>query len=444
MMRYGLVVRQKVSMAFSLVLYNLFLAVALVLLSPVWVVYLLAVPKARAGFWEKLGFLPKTLTLESSPRTRPRLWFHAVSVGEFNAIKSLIATLQTEYDIVLSTTTRTGHDLAVRTFPEMVILYFPYDLRWVVHRVVRAIQPDLMLVTETELWPNFIDIVTRVAKTPLLLINGRLSRRSYRSYRWIRLLMKPCLAQISHLYMQSQADAERIANLGDLPPEQWTVVGNLKFDLSPSIDPEQRVLLKHILNVQDGDTVLTLASTHSGEDAFLLEAYQLLKKDFPELKLILAPRHPERLNEIKGLLNGKALSYSVRSQLSEADPNRQPIVVLNSIGELLTVYSFSTIAIMGGSFVEKGGQNPLEPLSQRVPVIFGPYMHNFSEISQMILEAGGGYQVHDQQELLNAVTALLTQPEEYDTMAEKGQQLLENNRGTRDVIQQAIRSYLQK
>lgn len=429
----------------ALIVYNFLLILGLFLLFPFWVGYLALVPKARAGFWEKLGHYPPDLLSRLNQRIpgKKRVWFHAVSVGEFNAIRTLIPELKQEFDVVISTTTRTGHDLAQRTFPDLPVLYFPYDFRAVIQKALDTVRPDLVVIAETELWPNMVDMTTRANHLPLLLINGRLSQHSYRGYRWIRFLIKPCLRQISHLYIQSQADAERFKQLGGLSPEQYTVAGNLKFDLTPTVDPTKRAILKHLLNVQDDDdTVLTYASTHSGEDLPLVETYIQLKKDFPELKLILAPRHPERLPEIKTILNSKALSYAVRSQLSENNPNQQPIVVLDSIGELLTVYSFSRVAVMGGSFVEKGGQNPLEPLSQRVPVIFGPHMHNFAEISRMVLEAQAGYQVKNQQELANAVTGLLTQPEVHDIVAEHGQRLIENNRGAKEIIGSAIRRYL--
>lgn len=402
------------------------------------------IPKARAGFWEKLGHYPKPLLARLNQHIpgKKRVWFHAVSVGEFNAIRTLIPELGHDLDVVISTTTRTGHDLAQRTFPDLPVLYFPYDFRAVIQRAIETVKPDLMVITETELWPNVIDMATRIHQIPLLLINGRLSQHSYKGYRWIRFLIKPSLQQISHLYIQSQADAERFRQLGGLPPEHYTVAGNLKFDLIPTVDPTKRAILKHLLNIHDDDTVLTFASTHSGEDEPLLATYVQLKKDFPELKLILAPRHPERLPEIRNILNSKVLSFAVRSQLSENNPNQQDIVVLDSIGELLTVYSFSRVAVMGGSFVEKGGQNPLEPLSQRVPVIFGKHMHNFSEISRMVLEAQAGYQVNSQQELANAITGLLTQPEMHDIIAEHGQRLIENNRGAKEIICNAIRRYL--
>jgi 3-deoxy-D-manno-octulosonic-acid transferase len=361
-------------MGLSLLVYNLFLCAALVLSFPLWLCYLALVPKARAGFWEKLGFWPQPLKARlEKPAGQKRIWLHAVSVGELNAIKTLITALKVDYDVVVSTTTRTGYELALKTFPSLPVVYFPYDLPWVMSQVVRRIQPDLTVVTETELWPNFIHAVAGKAKMPLMLINGRLSQRSFRGYQWIRWLMKPRLAQFSHFYMQSQADADRMQALGDLPAEKLTVAGNLKFDLASTVDSTRQAILAHLLNIHPDDSVLTFASTHSGEDEPMVEAYLRLKKDFPELKLVLAPRHPERLSEIRGILNRKAVGYAVRSQLTENNPSHQDIVILDSIGELLTVYSFSKIAVMGGSFVEKGGQNPLEPISQGVPVIFGEF-----------------------------------------------------------------------
>jgi 3-deoxy-D-manno-octulosonic-acid transferase len=428
----------------SLIIYNALLFLGLILLWPVWLGLLVMVPKMRAGFWEKLGFYSpqQQAQLQRKAAGRKRVWFHAVSVGEFNAIRSLTAELREEFDVVISCTTKTGHDLAEKTFPDLPILYFPFDFRAVLDRALTLVQPDLVVLTETELWPNFIDKVTQNAKVPLILINGRLSPKSFRGYMRIKRIMKPCLQQITHCYMQAQGDAERIRQLGDLPPEQITVAGNLKFDLNPTVDPEKRAMLSHLLNIKEGDSILTLASTHSGEDQPLLDAYLQLKKDFPELKLILAPRHPERANEIKGVLAGMALGFSLRSQLSPEQPNRHPILILDSIGELLSVYSFSTVAVMGGSFIERGGQNPLEPLSQRVPVVFGPHMHNFAAISQLVLENKAGFQVSTAAELIHPLTELLTQPEIYDSVAEHGLQLLESNRGAKNLIGQAIRQHL--
>ena len=432
----------------SLVIYNLLLFMGLLMLWPIWVGYLVLVPKARAGFWEKLGIYSPAIRarLKTAPPEQKRVWFHAVSVGEFNAIRPLVTELMTESSdaitVIISCTTRTGHDLAQKTFPQLSVLYFPFDFRAVLERALALVKPDLVVLTETELWPNFIQMVSQQAQVPLILINGRLSPRSFKGYQRIQFVMQPCLQQITHLYMQALGDAERIQALGQLPPERITVAGNLKFDLNPTLDPVKVAHLRQLLNIQPNDTILTLASTHSGEDLPLIRAYQKLKQDFPELKLILAPRHPERVGEIRGILQAQGLQFSVRSELSEAHPNAHTIVVLDSIGELLTVYSFSTIAVMGGSFIERGGQNPLEALSQRVPVLFGPHMHNFSAISRMVLESEAGVQVPTAEALVPAITTLLTHPEQMNRIATNGLQLLENNRGAKALLSQAIRKHL--
>lgn len=433
-----------IAMGLTRILYNLILTLGLVLGAPIWGAFMLAIPKLRAGFAEKWGRYPDELRqkLSGADPDKKRIWFHAVSVGEFNAIRSLINDLREEYTVIVTTTTGTGQALARRTYPDLAVMYFPYDWRPVLHQALDRVKPDLVVLTESELWPNFIDVVTG-QQIPLVVINGRISRSSHRGYRWIRAFMRPYLRRITHFYMQSQGDADRINDIGKLPPEQITVAGNIKFDLVPTLDPIKKNILAHLLDIEPGeDTVITLASTHSGEDELLLDTAWQLRKDFPELKIILAPRHPERVNEIRTLLNGKGIHFALRSQLSEENPNRQPVVVLDTIGELLTVYSFSTVAVMGGSFIERGGQNPLEPLSQRVPVLFGPHMFNFPEISRMIVEQHAGYQVSSQEELVNAVTELLTQPEIYDSVAEHGQQLVENNRGAKEIIIQGIRAHL--
>ena len=293
-------------MGLTLYLYNALLWVGLVVLSPFWTLYLAVVPKTRAGFRQKLGLLTpdveRVLIRRPDATGRRRLWFHAVSVGEFNAIRPLILDLRDTFDIVISTTTRTGHNLALRTFPDCPVIYFSYDLRPIWKRMMRLVQPDLLIITETELWPNMMDVVTRRFHCPLIVINGRLSQRSWGRYQWIRALMKPVMQGVTHWYMQSQADAERVRQLGDLPPERVTMTGNLKFDLIPTVEPERRAFLSHVLRLSPGDTVLTFASTHSGEDALLLDVWLTLKKDFPELKCILAPRHPERAGEMRGCL----------------------------------------------------------------------------------------------------------------------------------------------
>ncbi len=432
-------------MGLPLILYNLMLPLAALLMLPVIIPWMMLSRRARSGFRQKLGihYPPEFLErLNAINRSRQKLiWFHAVSVGEFNAIRPLIADLKDDYAVVLSTTTRTGQTLAKRTYPDLPIFYFPYDFRPCVHRALATVRPDLMVLTETEIWPNFIDMTTRRRQIPLILINGRISPNSFSGYQRIRAFIAPVLQQITHFYMQSETYAERIIALG-APEDRVTVAGNIKFDINPTLDPMQKNILAHLFSFTPQDAVLTLASTHSGEDLPLVEAFQVLRKDFPELKLIIAPRHPERVPEIKNLLNAKGLPFALRSHLSEEHPNETAIVVLDSIGELLTIFGLSSLAVMGGSFVDHGGQNPIEPLSQKIPVIFGPHMFNFQDIVRLILEHHAGFQVETPQDVVNLATELLTQPEIYSNVVENGQRLLEANRGAKTVLRDALESML--
>ena len=431
-------------MTFPLFLYNTLLIVGLLTAWPVLVVWLLVSPKVRAGFASKWGFYTGEFVskLNHQPKSpKPRVWLHAVSVGELNAIRPLITELMPSFSVVITTTTLTGQTLAQQTFPELPITYFPLDVRPVLHRAVKVIQPDLVVLTETELWPNAVDVMTRRHQVPLFLVNGRISSSSFKGYQRIKPLMQALFLQVTHLYMQSEADANRVLALG-AEASQITVAGNIKFDLNPTMDEALLESLKTILNFGERDTVMVLASTHHGEDLPLLQSYLALRKDFPELKLVVAPRHPERRAEIRNLLNAEGVLFSLRSQLTTDAPNQSPIVVLDSIGELLAVYRLSHLAVMGGSFVAHGGQNPLEPMSQKIPMVFGPYMFNFPEITQLIHDNQAGLQVTDSTGVIGAVTQLLTQPEVYQAMVQRGQRLLETNRGAKGILLSSIINFL--
>ncbi|MBK8190798.1 MAG: 3-deoxy-D-manno-octulosonic acid transferase [Vampirovibrionales bacterium] len=423
-------------------LYNVALWAALVLLAPVIAIWLAFSQKLRSGLRQKLAlyppeFLAQLQTLRQSGK--PVVWFHAVSVGEFNAIRALVKRLNDACLPVISTTTHTGQGLARRVFPDLPVFYFPLDFAPFVRRALDAVRPDLAVLVETEIWPNFIHIATQRKGVPVILINGRLSPGSFKGYRWLKALMAPVLRCFDDCYMQSESDAQRLIALG-APPEIVHVAGNLKFDMPPAADDAHKTILRRLLGFGPRDIVVTFASSHRGEEELLLPVFLTLRKDFPELKFVIAPRHPERVAEVRALLNARGLPYRLRSQLSEAQPNEAPFVILDTIGELVTVYALSTLAVMGGSFVEHGGQNPLEPLSRKIPVIFGPHMFNFADISQRILEHHAGMQAQTPQDVISLATQLLTQPENYSAVVENGQRLLQDNRGALESLARAIQT----
>ncbi|MBY0402971.1 MAG: 3-deoxy-D-manno-octulosonic acid transferase [Cyanobacteria bacterium] len=452
-------------MSFPLGVYNALLWTGILLFFPLIGVYFWIFPKARAGFRQKIGFYPSGSNpskVSAHPIQSPfsqTVWVHCVSVGEFNAVRPLIEDLisASSLKIVITTTTRTGQALAQSVFsasPRVSIGYFPYDFRGAIMKAFEWIKPDLIVLTETELWPNFIDIAQRIQHCPVITVNGRISPRSFQGYQKIFPLMHSMLGQLTHLYMQSQGDKDRIQKLG-APSAQVSVSGNIKYDISPEVDLVKQVILKNLLGFDLGpqgkDALLVMASTHLGEDLPLVNVFLTLKRDFPELKLMLAPRHPERVPEIKTSLKRQGIPFSVRSQLSETQPNLADVVILDTIGELTTVFSFSKIAVIGGSFVPKGGHNPLEAIAQNIPVVYGPHMFNFKDMSQVILEAHAGIQISETglteagkwaEPLVAAITALLTQPEYYATMVENGKALLEENRGAKAFLLKAIHSHL--
>lgn len=426
--------------------------VGVVLTAPVWLLLLWYVPKTRAGFWQKCGIwsaqqqqhlaawrqehLPSTI----QPKT---IWIHAVSVGEFLAVKPLITQLlEQQLRVIVSTTTRTGQQLAQEAFGvRAMVCYFPFDVVWAVDSFMKRLQPDAILITETELWPTFMQRVGKRFGVPVFLINGRISDKSFRRYQWIkRIVMQPLLRCFRGLYMQSIQDAQRVTALGALP-ERVKVWGNLKLDLPMlAFHREQTALGKIWFFSHENDyPILTLASTHAGEERLLIEAVCLpLWQQFPHLKVVLAPRHPERVQEVATLLEAYGVAYQKRSEAVliqsvnaiSVMPEQPPLLLLDTVGELKTIFGFSTVAVVAGSFLPTlGGHNALEPIAMQVPTVFGCYTSNFAEITQLILSEAAGIQVPTVAELLPVITRLLTDETERSRLVAAGNRFLAQHQG---------------
>lgn len=424
-------------------LYETLLWLVLLITSPAWLLWLLLSPKTRAGFWFKLGFWPAAfknhLRQLPPPHHAKRLWVHAVSVGEFNAILPLVLDLsQQNLTLIVSVTTATAYALAQQRLPtSVVLLYFPFDLAWVQSQALKHLQPNLLILTETELWPNLL-FEAKASGCPVWLINGRLSDKSFKRYRTFSwLLTKPMLNQLTYACMQSEEDARRLRELG-LTPQRIQVLGNIKFDTYFKVDDAKVQGFKHLLGLSPTDWLLTVASTHDGEEAMAIDLFARLKTSFPSLKLVLAPRHPHRCDTVRKLLSGRSLRYSVRTELSDEHPNMHPIVILDTIGELLPVYALSQATVLGGSFVPVGGHNLLEPLGLQSPVIFGPYMFNFKEMTDLVLKFGAGKQVDSLEKAEQTLISWITQPEQLCQRVEAGQQLIDAHRGAKDRLLKKI------
>ncbi len=403
------------------ILYNIILIIGTVILSPYFMFKIFTVPKYRGGISQKLGRVRKKVSRVIG-RTRP-IWVHAVSVGEVMAAHPMIRELRRKCPnrkLILSTVTVTGNMTARQRVPEAdAVFYFPFDFPWIVRRVIKRINPVIVLIAETELWPNFFRELRR-AGIPSALINGRISPHSYNNYMKFNRLFRQVFQNMTLFCMQSEQDAERIKNIG-AAPEKVMVTGNLKFDQKIPATRQQSPV-----SIPSGYRVITAGSTHRGEELALLEIFTRLRRRLPNLILIIAPRHPERFDEVEGIINNAGYGCQRRTQLKGAV---KEVLLLDTIGELRSFYGLCDIAFVGGSLVKVGGHNLLEPAAMKKPVIFSRYMFNFKEISEALISAGGGIMVKDKEELYIQIVKLLSDQGLVKRMGERAFGVIAANSG---------------
>lgn len=399
-------------------------------------VYLLR-GKFHSGFWQRLGFLPKNLSLKKP------IWIHAVSVGEALTAKGSIAQLRKAFPkkrFVISTVTPTGNRI-VHSYASSsdFITYLPLDFSFIVRRVIKRIDPALFIIVETELWPNLITALSRKG-IPIVLVNGRISDSSFRGYRAIKFLLRPILERVSLFLMQTQRDAERLIRLG-ANTEKIKVTGNMKFDATKNIDTKKDYSqYKSKLGLMPEEKILIAGSTHRGEEEGLLSAYKNLLGEFSFLRLVIAPRHPERSGEIEklvkrfGFLPQRISALLERQIIAQADKNS--VFILDTVGQLFLFYAVSDIVFMGGSLVRKGGHNILEPASLGRPVIFGPHMSNFRDIAQLFLDNNAAIMIASLSELEANIRDLLKDPGRMIELGRAATNLILKNQGaTRSILE---------
>ena len=334
---------------------------------------------------ERWGCLPAAI----NPAGRPSIWIHAVSVGEVQAARTLIPGLRDRYPdhpLWLSTTTQTGRAVAARIEAVDGLFYFPLDLPAVIDRVLDRVRPVLFLAVDTELWPNLLrGCARRGVRT--MLVNGRISDRSYPRYRLVRWLLRRVLADVDRCCAQSEESARRLIDLG-APPGRVAMTGNLKFDAAAGSSPDPRPGddgLPGLFGWSPDRPVLMAASTHPGEEGPVLGAFLQLRTRVPDLVLMLAPRHPERGAEVAALAAERGVAAVRRSRLSEFGAGPADVVVLDTVGELAALFRAATVVFLGGSLVPAGGHNVIEPAVWGKAVVFGPHMENFAEIAELFL-----------------------------------------------------------
>jgi 3-deoxy-D-manno-octulosonic-acid transferase len=390
---------------------------------------------------QRLGHLPVSFNLDGEES----IWIHAVSVGEVLVAKALLPQLRERYPryrIFLSTTTMTGQHIARNSLQYVdEVFYFPFDLGFVVNRTLRLVNPKLFIMMETEIWPNLLRACRRDG-VKTVLVNGRISARSYPRYRLARPFFRRVLANVDRFCMQSEESARRIIDMG-ADPDKVVVTGSLKFDsldlpgTATAADRGRNRVLRYF-RISNDRPVIIAASTLKGEETPVFEAFQRIRARVPETLLIIAPRKPERFGDVEQLARRSGWKTARRSDLPvDAEP-RQDVVVLDTIGELAQLYQVATAVFVGGSLVDQGGHNILEPAVFGKAIVFGPYMQNFSEIARAFVENDAAIQIRTARELEHALMALLTDPVRRARLGAAARALVEANRGARGKTMAAI------
>ena len=408
--------------------YSLLLSLGLLLLSPYFLFQALVHRKYIDGLRERFGFVPAF-------DKQPVIWLHCVSVGETQAARPLVERLRKElphHALVVSTVTLTGQRLARDLFRTQAarVFYFPFDWRWTVRRVLSAVNPAVVLVMETELWPNFLH-ECKAREIPVAIVNGRISRKSFARYLRIRFFLRRVLEDLTIAVMQSEKDAERIRALGMLPQKSFTS-GNLKFDAG--IYTDESTDLSGRFQLASATPLLLAASTHAPEEKILLESFARLRES-NRVRLMIAPRKPERFNEVAALVEASGFSWARRTDAPAPTDANAEVILLDTIGELPSIYSLATAVFVGGSIVDRGGHNVLEPAAHGVAVVTGAHTHNFHAIVEQLNEANALVQlppVHGAEavaKLTEVFQRLLTDAEWRSGLGTRAKEIIDANQG---------------
>lgn len=417
-------------------IYSLLLGLGFLVLLPRFIADAFRHGKYVAGFGERLGSLTPL-----GGEGRSVVWIHCVSVGEVQAARPLVQGIRERFPdhlIAVSTITSTGQNVAKGVFKDQAakVFYFPFDWRWTVRRTLKAISPDAVLVLETELWPGFLR-ECRYQQIPVALVNGRLSEQSFRRYRLIKPFMRRVLSSLDLAIMQTEADGKRIRALG-MAAEKTLVFGSMKFDAGAtshtnSLTNEFRRRFK----LSEESPLVLAASTHDPEEVLLLNSFrQIISRSRIQPRLMIAPRHPERFAEVADLLNASGLRWVQRTASPDEVDGQAAVILLDTIGELQSVYALASLVFVGGSIAQTGGHNILEPAAAGVAVIVGPHTYNFQSIVETFVRAGAIVQLLPMSEsatmveLADVILELLGDPARRRELAAGAQKLVSENRGT--------------
>ncbi|MBV8859690.1 MAG: 3-deoxy-D-manno-octulosonic acid transferase [Acidobacteria bacterium] len=415
-------------------LYSILLGIGVLALLPRFLLDAARHGKYAAGLGERAGSLPKF-----DAGGRPVVWLHCVSVGEAQAARPLARALLEEYPghaLVVSTTTLTGQRVAREAFKgrAALVFYFPFDWAWSVRRALRAVNPSVVLLMETELWPRFFRECRRRGVS-VALVNGRISEKSFGRYKLIRPFIRRVLSDLSLAAVQTEADAARLVELG-LAPERARVTGNVKFDIEETAALPLTEELRRRFNVSEDRPLVVAASTHAPEERVVLEAFRLVNFDAKRPRLLVAPRHPERFGEVTSLLEASGLAWARRTNEARESDRDCDVILLDSIGELRAVYPLAEVVFVGGSVAPVGGHNVLEPALDARAIVTGPHTSNFKSVVAALLERDALVQLpHAEEpqaaarELARALRELLGDEVRRRRTGARARAVLEENRG---------------
>lgn len=413
-------------------LYNLVLILCAITFLPVILIAFIIQPKFRAGFFEKIGFY------DFDKRGKETTVFHAVSVGEVNAIKDLIKKYREKHPdeiIVLTTTTKTGQEIAKKSLSEYCnkITYYPYDFFFSVSAFFSTFKPKKVIIAETEIWPCFVSFA-KSRGIKVYTVNGRISPHSFDGYKKIKFFLAPLFNKYEKIFMQSKDDADRIIKTG-APEDKVEVMGNLKFDITQNLRETETKKYKNELKTDDFRLFIG-ASTHKGEDEIVLNSFKQLKEEHKDAKLLLVPRHPQRYEEVSKLLDNCGFKWGKRSNNDNFID--KDIILLDTMGELSKLFSICHIAFIGGSFTQTGGHNPLEANIWNKPVISGPVTFNFKDVYAIVCKKKCAVIVNDERELTKELISFYSDDEKYTAFANNAKHVFDENRGAINYVLKRI------
>jgi 3-deoxy-D-manno-octulosonic-acid transferase len=421
---------------------------ASVLGAPYMLFKMLTSERHRSGLYQRFGIV--------SERTskKPGIWIHGASVGEVITAKNIIEKIDREFpewETFISTSTNTGYSVAKQNFSGKPIFYFPVDLSWITRKVLRRIRPSCIILIELEIWPNFLVSVYK-ENIPLIIVNGRISNKSFKAYRIISRISGAFYNSLTNKMntycARTELDAQRFRDLG-ISGEQVFVTGTMKYDNIPThINENSKNELADLFRIKDNDLVLIGGSTHEGEEEILLRIFERLSKTYPNLRLIIAPRHIERTRDVSRLIEKKGfapvLKTSVDSSNYSWQNSKKEIILIDTVGDLEKIYALSDYVFVGKSLVPSGGQNMMEPAGLGKPVIFGPHVFNFKEEVDMLLGNEAAKMVETQDELCGTIEFFIKNPEAAKEMGLRAQEVVSEKRGATEKNMDIIREILKR